>query len=283
MSAGISIKAVQGMTSPLLQKLAQVAESRAGTRSDGTCLATVRSYLDVFNLGNQTRSGRAIDSVDRFRENPKFEEVKDVTRENLAQLPAGTVVITMHPSGMKKAGHAQIMIGGGRAASEFVHGLSVYRGATKFFAFIPKKGLEGKTFNDANAILSAEYGPSQIESNGVRVYGVAESLDSIRTFIKEYGERKNENAEEKKPLLDKLPFQHLELNKNRDALPVQPLSTRFMRSSNPSMFKGKENTTPKHFETKELESLIELSRVAQAAIKRQRESEKETVTFFSKK
>ncbi|NMC63499.1 MAG: hypothetical protein GYA55_10080 [SAR324 cluster bacterium] len=105
-------------------------------RGANWCLRYVRFAIErTTGLNRNERAGMAIQSVEKFRHNPSFKEILVQSREDLKKLPRGTVVITANPRG--GAGHAQIMLGNGKAASDFRHGLCIYRNASEFYAFYP--------------------------------------------------------------------------------------------------------------------------------------------------
>ena len=125
-----------------MKLLAQVSWRQAGSHTRHYCLRSVTNVLLAGDVIDSRIAPRAIDAVPVLRRNSAFVEVKGVKMSDLASLPEGTVVIYEKPGyGTGAAGHAQILCGNGRAASDFRHDLNVYQGTPRqVFAFIPLGG-----------------------------------------------------------------------------------------------------------------------------------------------
>src|SRR5574344_88670 len=102
------------------QELAKSAQSHAGAKSKHACAEYVNNALE--NVGLGAGRGDAYTLINRLGNNKNFKEVS-VTRNDLDNLPPGCILV--YPRGAAgydaSAGHTEITLGNGTAASDFIN------------------------------------------------------------------------------------------------------------------------------------------------------------------
>jgi hypothetical protein len=118
------------------QKLAASAEQIASARDTvGRCYAGVADALEQA-LGVQVTGASAYMAADQLAASSRFEEIR-VSRDQLAKLPAGAVVV-WGKTDASPHGHISVALGDGREASDHVSSqLTSLRGAENYRVFMP--------------------------------------------------------------------------------------------------------------------------------------------------
>lgn len=102
------------------EMIADIAENMAkDMNSDGWCATGVKKALVKAGIMEKYIKGDAYTVAGMLEGNDNFEEIYDVDKDDLADLPAGTVVVWGR-SKDKKNGHVSISLGDGREASDKV-------------------------------------------------------------------------------------------------------------------------------------------------------------------
>lgn len=126
-----------GNGSALGKQLAQTAYKHAtdGTGDGGHCFHNVAE--DLAKYGINTSGASAYMAADQLASNPKVQEVKGVTAEQLKTLPAGAIVVwAANPN--NPHGHISIAMGDGKEASDIMRNQITNLNGSSFRVFIPK-------------------------------------------------------------------------------------------------------------------------------------------------
>lgn len=131
------LKALKDVYNPdLANKLANIAEKNAyKTNTVGWCARGTNDALEMAGLSKgETRVASAYQAEDKLRNHKNFREVA-VSREDLAKLPAGCVIVWQASPG-RPHGHIAVTLGDGREASDHVQSLRTDRPAA-YSVFVP--------------------------------------------------------------------------------------------------------------------------------------------------
>lgn len=126
-----------GKGSALGKQLAQTAYQHAtdGTGDGGHCFRNVAQ--DLAKYGINTSGASAYMAADQLASNPKVQEIKGVTAEQLKTLPAGAIVVwAANPK--NPHGHISISMGDGKEASDIMRNQITNLNGSSFRVFMPK-------------------------------------------------------------------------------------------------------------------------------------------------
>jgi|GEM_PF-5134323 len=119
------------------RQLAQAAYQHAtdGTGDGGHCFRNVAQ--DLAKFGINTSGASAYMAADQLATNPKVQEIKGVTAEQLKTLPAGAIVVwAANPS--NPHGHISVAMGDGKEASDIMRNQITNLNGSSFRVFMPK-------------------------------------------------------------------------------------------------------------------------------------------------
>ncbi|MHC9539215.1 MAG: hypothetical protein AB9903_06815 [Vulcanimicrobiota bacterium] len=126
-----------GNGSALGKQLAQTAYQHAtdGTGDGGHCFRNVAQ--DLAKFGINTSGASAYMAADQLASNPKVQEIKGVTAEQLKTLPAGAIVVWA-ANASNPHGHISVAMGDGKEASDIMRNQITNLNGSSFRVFMPK-------------------------------------------------------------------------------------------------------------------------------------------------